>query len=170
MVKELIRGIRTCSKAERRDFTRILIRHARAGSDAAFSELRRMAEGGGRTLLARYSPEDQLAGIEALGRTGRKDALLLLRSWRKYREVYAESCTGLACGSDHMPQWTALVYEFHRAPRRLSEKLRYTGPKSSPAEHPVSLTPAEHAEHQAQNPYHIAVSLSISRLEKTIGR
>lgn len=165
-MKDLIRRLRSCPEAERKELARLL---ARDGSRAAFSELCRMAGGGGRTLVTRYSPEDQLSGIDALGRTGRKDALSLLKSWLECREIYIESCTGLACGSDRMPQWTALAWEFPRAPRRLSEKLRYTGPKSPPEDPPVSLTPPQHAERRAQNPYHAAVSRAISRLEEAIG-
>ena len=168
-MKDLIRRLRNCPEAERKELARLLARHARDGSRAAFFELCRMAGGGGRTLVAHYSPEDQLTGIDALGRTGRKDALSLLKSWLECREIYIESCTGLACGSDRMPLWTALAWEFPRSPRRLAENLRYTGPLSSPEDPPVSLTPAQHAERRAQNPFHAAVSRAISRLEGAIG-
>ncbi len=164
MVRELIRRGRTCPEAERGELARMLARHARAGSDAAFSELCRMAGGGGRTLFARYSPRDQITGIKALGRTGRKDALAMLRSWQVYAEVYTESCTGLACGSDHMPRWTALAYVFPAAPRRLGDRLRYMGPQSPPEHPPASLSPEAHDALRAENPYHVAVSRAVSRL------
>ena len=165
----LIRRVRACPGSGRGELARLLACRARAGSDAAFAELCRMARGDRRTLLVRYSFEDQLAGIDALGRTGREDARRLLSSWLDCREIYVESCTGLACGSDHTPQWTALAYEFPRAPRRLAEKLRYTGPLSPPGVRPASLTPREHAERRKQNPCHDGIARAVSRLRDAVG-
>ncbi len=163
-VKKWIRRVRSCPKSERKAAALAVARCAREGSDPALDELCRMAAGRGRGLAGRYSAEDQLIGIAALGMSGRREARRLLESWREYREVYVESCTGLACGSDRIPQWTALAYTFHKAPRRLAEKLCYNGPTSPPGVPPGPLTPAGHAERRAENPYHAAIDRAIARL------
>ena len=170
MVKDLIGRVRTCPEAERAAPACMLARHAREGSSAAFSELCRMAGGGRRTLLARYSSEDQLTGIEALGRTRPKGrscpAEILAGVPGGVRRVVHGACLRQR---PHAPVDRPGLGSFPGRPGGSRKSCATRGPLSSPEDPPVSLTPPQHAERRAQNPFHAAVSRAISRLEEAIG-
>jgi len=154
------------SRAEAaRDLSLMVDRNA----PAALAALIRMAEGRRRKWLARYDPSDQLAGIDALGRTASREALNYLENLKRYTGRYVESCTGLACGADHRSQWAAIRYEFPYARAGLAGRLDYEGPRFSPGDPPPRLCDADHAWLQSQNPYHCAIDEALKRLREALG-
>ncbi|MGE0083485.1 MAG: hypothetical protein AB7S75_03605 [Desulfococcaceae bacterium] len=140
--------------------------YARAGDNSAMQELIRMADGAWRKFLCPYTLTDQIAAIEALADTGREDALIYLKSLKVRKEIYKESCTGLACGSDHYPLWSAISCEFPNAKGELAENLRYTGKKFDISVSVSYLSEEDHPAIQKENPFHRIIDRCIERLEK----
>ena len=164
----MIQKLRDCpDPGARRKAAFELAAYARDRDNSAMSELIRMANGDRRKFLTPYTLEDQISAIEALSHTGQEDALNYLRSLKIRKEIYIESCTGLACGSDHHPLWSAISCEFPHAKGELAQKLRYTGKKFD-LSHSVSyLSEEEHLKNQKENPFHRIIDRCIDRLEKS---
>lgn len=76
MIEGLIQKLRTCSSKERKA---VAMELARTGTNETADELIRMVEGRRRYWLSWYNLDDQLIGVEALGETGRVEALEYLK-------------------------------------------------------------------------------------------
>jgi hypothetical protein len=75
-IDELVQKVRTCTPQERRNAAFEL---AATESEAAVKELIRMVEARSRGWLSHHDLQDQLIGVEALGKTGSLAALDYLR-------------------------------------------------------------------------------------------
>jgi len=164
----IFQKLRNCPDNGRKKAASELAGYARAGDDSAMTQLIRMADAAWKKFLTPYTLEDQLAAIEALADTQREDALIYLRYLKVRKEIYTESCTGLACGSDHHPIWSAISCEFPHAKGELAEKLCYTGKKFDLSNSVSYLTDEEHLKMQKENPWHQIIDRCISQLEKSI--
>jgi hypothetical protein len=164
----LIQKLRKNKIPDRRQAALELAVYAQNGEPEALAELIRMARAERRTLLSAYTLPDQLAAIEALARTGRREALDFLKSLKARREFYTESCTGLACGADREPQWSAIAYEFPNAKGELGHSMTYMGKRFHLTQSVPELTKQEHEAIMAENPCHKLIDAAIAQLEKEL--
>jgi len=88
-----------------------------------------MVEGGKRGILRRYDLQDQLAGITALGATGRREALEYLE--RLYTpaegipQVLAQQAVGRELGVHFIPTHERKVVDYPNARGKLRAALRH---------------------------------------------
>jgi hypothetical protein len=113
-MENLVKKLRNCTAEERPS---LAIELAKTGTEKAFHELKRMAEGK-KGWFTRYTLDDQLAAVTALGETGLPQALQYLR------KVYTPVKTNetISFGSSGSTYKTKLEYPHTRG--ELAEALR----------------------------------------------
>lgn len=127
MISNLIKRLRKCSSQERRS---VAIELAKTGNDNGIRELIRMIEGRRKYLLCWYNLDDQLIGVEALGETGKKEALEYLEKvYTTIRKSHGTETTVVAGGSeprdDDVYTISFEIYHYPLARAGLGESLSY---------------------------------------------